>query len=887
MKYRRVLFVSELGRDASVGIAMIRQVAPAAELLLVVAHRVERKFAWFSGEAPGDLNEAVTASIDALRWSTTGAATNVEVKLAADLEPGNLAEIAATSEIDLVVAAGLLPPRIIAVLAELRKKCSVAVLWSAWAPLSNRPIRDIRCEAIGSRARAALAAFLRDHGDNTLHATVVLHESHTRDREAALDIAGIEAQVDFVTPAAPRRAAIDLLVLPAFPAVLLDLHSWPAPILILPPVHAAAPVLQRTIDIADLVDDGGVMRTSIHYAGGIGRYDPIPDQEVAFVSAGRIAAVITTSNGEGELPLGLGAESFGVFRVGERMAPDPLAAIEQQVAVIRPGTRPLLLFDSELVDSELTFLAELRDQETPELLAVRMRPTRSCNSIRVRLSKAGLSTRVVDASAVLDEGAAFDVPEAVDPVRLARVGARMRATGYPVVAIVHRGLHTPSTTGFAAVRAEDIPQTSLMLHAPAPQPLSLDRRLEATAGAALLPGNRIEVEMDNAKARRWLLEGIAASKQRVHLQLYMALDDDVGEPVDAALAAAGARGVTVRVVVDSLHGFEGSFGAHNPLLQRLGARPGVELRVSRPLTGVPSLEDLKQRDHRKVAVIDGAVALVGGRNLSHEYYTGFDEVKLTANSKWRQVPWLDAGARVEGPAAAALERSFLDAWTTAGGDSYHIVEQPAAGPSSARVVVHHGLSDANSLEVYLALIETATSHVYAVNGFPLILEIQHALLRAIRRGVRVRVLFGNLTPTHDGTPFEGQWSKARTAATEFVHSRIDALVAAGGECYQFAVREQPGWTHGLGVVNPHVHAKVMSVDGLVCSVGSANLDITAGYWENEVTLIVEDESITRGFETRIDQLIGDSQRVDRNDWEWQRKARRRKWMRHWPGVLSV
>ena len=887
MKYRRVLLIADLGGDASAAVAMIRQVAPAAELLLVVAHMSERKFAWFSGEHPGDLNEAATASIDALRRSTTGAATNVEVKLAADLDAGNLAGIAAESQIDVVVAAGLLPLRVIVVLAELRKRRSLPVLWSARSPLSDRPIRNIRCEAIGSRARSAIGAFLRDHGDSALHATVVLLDAHMRDRESALSIAGIEAQVDMVGPAAPRKGTIDLLVLPHFPSVLLEPHSWPAPVLILPPLQVAAPGLRRTIDVADLVTESGFMRTSIHYAGGIARYDPIPDQEVAFVAAGRIAAVITTSNGQGELPLGLTGGSLGVFRVGERTAPDPLAAIEQRVTVIRPGMRPLVLFDSQLADRDLELLAGLRGQETHDLLAVRMRPTRSCNSIRMRLRQTGLSTQVADASAVLDEGAAFDVPEAVDPVRLARVGARMRAAGYPVMAIVHCGPHPPSTIGFAAVRAGEIRATPWTFHAPASHSQSLDRRLEATTGAPLLPGNRIEVEMDNAKARRWLLEAIAASRQRVHLQLYMALNDDVGEPVEASLAAAAARGVTVRVVVDSLHGFEGSYGTHNPLLERLGARPGVELRVLRPLTGVPSLEDLKQRDHRKVAVIDGAVALIGGRNLSHEYYTGFDEVRLTADSKWRQVPWLDAGARVEGPAVAALERSFLDAWTEAGGDSYHIVEQPAVGSSSARVVVHHGLRDARSLEVYLALIETASSCVYAVNGFPLILEIQHALLRAIGRGVRVRVIFGNLTPTHDRTPFKGEWSRARTAATELVHSRIDALVEAGGECYQFAVREQPGWARGLGVVNPHVHAKVMSVDGRVCSVGSANLDITAGYWENEVMLIVEDESTTRGLEARIDQLIGDSQRVDRDERQWQLTARRRRWMRHWPGVLSV
>ena len=165
MNYRRVLFVSELGGDATVGVAMIRQVAPVAELLVVIARVGERKFAWFSGEAPGDLNEAVTASVDALRRSTTDAARSVEVKVASDLDAGTLAEIAAASEIDLVVVAGPLPLGVIAALAKLRKRRPVAVLWSTQAPLGNRPITDIRCEAIGSRARAAVAAFLRDHGD--------------------------------------------------------------------------------------------------------------------------------------------------------------------------------------------------------------------------------------------------------------------------------------------------------------------------------------------------------------------------------------------------------------------------------------------------------------------------------------------------------------------------------------------------------------------------------------------------------------------------------------------------------------------------------------------------------------------------------------------------
>jgi phosphatidylserine/phosphatidylglycerophosphate/cardiolipin synthase-like enzyme len=78
----------------------------------------------------------------------------------------------------------------------------------------------------------------------------------------------------------------------------------------------------------------------------------------------------------------------------------------------------------------------------------------------------------------------------------------------------------------------------------------------------------------------------------------------------------------------------------------------------------------------------------------------------------------------------------------------------------------------------------------------------------------------------------------------------------------------------------------MSADGRVCAVGSANLDVTAGYWESELLLVVEDETVTRAVQARFEQLIAGSYRVDRNDPAWRRRADLREWMRYWPGVLS-
>ena len=880
MKYRRILLVGELGKEPSAALTALRRVASDLEELRIIVYAPGPRFPWVAG----DTGEA-TALLDLQRGAAAGAAPAVEVVLVSQLDADGIASLARRTGTDLLVLAEP-RPAVLAVAGDVRKRLSLPVLCAGSRTSARGPAREIVCVALGPREQRAVAAFLRDHGGPDLHATVLTRPAPRADVAAALDAMGIDARVTMARTPTPR-GPIDLLVLARFPGPLLATRAWPAPVLVLPPLSAGvAP--RRALDVPDLVQDGSVLRFRLLEVAGARPRTPIPDQEIAVVARGKVAAVATTDAGLAEIPADVGGEAVAVFRGPGLHTVDAVAAIEADARVIRPGRRPLVLFDAGLGDRQLGILARRSARKAWELLAVRLRPTRSCGAIRTRLERAGLPAAVVDASAVLDEGAALDIGDDLDGVRLARVGARMRgAGGYPVAAIVYRVANRPQTIGFAALRPGEVASWSAPRAQAADVPTSLAARLDATTGSPLIPGGRVEVELDNTTARRWLLDAIAASRERVHLQVYMAADDDIGALVEGALAEAGARGVRVRVLVDSLHGLEGSLGAHNPLLERLRDRPGVELRVLHPVTGLPSLEDLKRRDHRKLAVIDGALALLGGRNLSHEYYTRFDEVKLTARSLWRQVPWLDAGARVEGPAVAALERAFLDAWIQVGGAPFEIATPAPAGSTPVRVVVHHGLRDARSLEAYLALIDGARSHVTTVNGFPMALEIQHALLRALRRGVRVRSLVGSLTPTHAGKPFRGPWSAARMAATTFVHSRIDAIVRAGGEGYQYAVPPQPGWDRGLGVVCPHVHAKLLSVDGHVCTVGSANLDITAGYWESELMLIVEDPGIAAGVEAWVDRLIPDSRTFDRDDPAWRQSARRREWMRHWPGVLSI
>src|SRR5690606_16641581 len=102
----------------------------------------------------------------------------------------------------------------------------------------------------------------------------------------------------------------------------------------------------------------------------------------------------------------------------------------------------------------------------------------------------------------LDEGDAHDVSALVDAVRLARTAARMRADGFQVSAIVYRGPHQPSTIGFPAVGPHELSALVPPLPGPAGA-ASLSARLDETTGSQVVTGNRIEVELDNSKARHW------------------------------------------------------------------------------------------------------------------------------------------------------------------------------------------------------------------------------------------------------------------------------------------------------------------------------------------------------------------------------------------------
>ena len=252
--------------------------------------------------------------------------------------------------------------------AELRKRRPLSVLWTAPDVVPVGPIENILCLALGDRARRAVGRFLRDHAAPPVRVTALLH-GDSADVASLLQVAGIHVDVQPVT--SPPAGEFHLSSWRGSPQAFVVGRKWRAPVWILPPSRAAG--RKRTgMDLPDVVDENGVIRFAAHHALGVGRREPIPDQELAIVTGGRVVATVMTEDGAAELTPAPSADALGIYRVSGRATADPLSSIEQHVSVIRPGSRPLILFDSAATEAELHRLSRV---EGADLLAVRMRIT--------------------------------------------------------------------------------------------------------------------------------------------------------------------------------------------------------------------------------------------------------------------------------------------------------------------------------------------------------------------------------------------------------------------------------------------------------------------------------------------------------------------------------
>ena len=217
-----------------------------------------------------------------------------------------------------------------------------------------------------------------------------------------------------------------------------------------------------------------------------------------------------------------------------------------------------------------------------------------------------------------------------------------------------------SRLGVAAV-ASDAVETALGYAAP--QLAELARLVEEASAHPLLPGNHITPLIDGDQAYPEMLQAIAEARHSIAMSTYIFEGTPIGMRFVDALAAANARGVQVRVLIDDA----GAFYSLPPVDRRLRAR-GVRVARFLPMWRAPYFN---LRDHRKLLVVDGSIGFTGGMNIRAGHVLG----------DLPRFPIRDLHFRVEGPVVAQMMEAFAEDWDfTARESLHHALWFPPLGP---------------------------------------------------------------------------------------------------------------------------------------------------------------------------------------------------------------
>jgi cardiolipin synthase len=367
---------------------------------------------------------------------------------------------------------------------------------------------------------------------------------------------------------------------------------------------------------------------------------------------------------------------------------------------------------------------------------------------------------------------------------------------------------------------------------------------EAVAGSPLTAGNRAILLQDGPAAYKAMFAAIRAARDHINFETYIFENDEVGRAFADLLLDRQRAGVQVNVIYDSV----GSIGTERAFFERL-AESGIAVLEYNPVNPLQARKgwSVNQRDHRKLLIVDGSVAFLGGINISSVYSSRPGSSGGSApgrDTDAKSMPWRDTQLQLEGPVVAELQKIFLQTWDKQKGDP--IVPRKYFPPQTARgsAVVRPLASspDEPFSQMYATLISaiaSAETEVWIANAYfvpdP---QLAEALKDAARRGVDVRLLLPSKTDF---------WLVLHAGQAAY-----DELLEAGVKIFER--REAL------------LHSKTAVIDGVWSTVGSTNLDWRSFLHNQELDAVVLGADFGAQMRTVFERDLAASEQVTLQRW---------------------
>lgn len=371
--------------------------------------------------------------------------------------------------------------------------------------------------------------------------------------------------------------------------------------------------------------------------------------------------------------------------------------------------------------------------------------------------------------------------------------------------------------------------------------------LLSNSNAILTNNNEVQILRNGAETFPEIFQVIEQAKHHIHLEYYIIENDRIGNYLRELLIRKATEGVEVRLIFDDV----GSWELKRKFIRSMsdaGVKVDCFMRVRFPML----TSRVNYRNHRKILVVDGETAFVGGLNFANRYQDGVPGIG----------PWRDTHLKVIGGGATALQIIFMADWYFVSkeilkGEEYFkpfesgngkLVQMTASGPDS----------DWESIgQAYFAAIASATDYVFISTPYLMPTDdIVTALKTSALGGIDVRIIVPGLSDAI--TP---KWG---------TNSYVEELLEAGIKVYFY----RAGF----------IHSKVIVVDGVFSSVGTANLDFRSLETNFEVNAMIYDEEIAGIL---AGQFLEDQEKSELVILEeWQKRPRMNKIKESFARILS-
>jgi cardiolipin synthase len=334
------------------------------------------------------------------------------------------------------------------------------------------------------------------------------------------------------------------------------------------------------------------------------------------------------------------------------------------------------------------------------------------------------------------------------------------------------------------------------------------------SGGALTFNNDVEYYFEGRDKFFRLFEDILNAKNFIHLEYYIFKNDRLGKRMVEALAAKAAEGVEVCLLIDVMG---------TSLVPRSFYREIVDAGGKLAVFAPPMFIRMNYRNHRKIAMIDGQIGYIGGLNIGDEYL----------GLKKRFGHWRDAHMRICGDAVNELEQRFILDWNYV--STYKIIAEDSYLPRRPRragvpIQVISSGPDTKWHSIYHAIIKMMTEADTSIYIQTPYFSPDDALLETLKiaalSGIDVRIII----PKHPDHLFV-YWASA---------SYLSELVPCGVKCYEYE--------------NGFLHSKLIIVDGIAASIGTANMDIRSFKLNFEVNAFIFDKDSVKPIS---DQFLTD------------------------------